>query len=153
MTNKQNSLDNLYMQVAKEHAKLSKAVRLKVGSVIVTKSQVMLGGYNGQPPGYPNECETVVGDTLVTKHSTLHAEVNSILKAAREGVSLDGSTLYVSVEPCAACCAMIKASGITRVVFEQKYSSASSGTGGIEELADAGVLVESLPLLNQMNKL
>lgn len=140
-TQKQIALDKMYMQIAKEHSKLSKARRAQVGAVIVTINQVMLGGYNGTPPGYPNECEDEVPDiknfcsNLVTKPTVIHAEENAILKAAREGVSVKGSTLYVTLQPCRKCSAMIKAAGILRVVYSEEYVSATSGSG-TEELSE-----------------
>jgi len=130
--NKQDKLDAMYMQIAVEHSKLSHAVRAKAGAVIVTPDQVMLGGYNGTPSGYPNECEDKIDGKLVSKPTVIHAEENALLKAAREGVSTKGSTLYVTLEPCRKCSAMLKSAGILRVVYLDKYVSQTSGCGTAE---------------------
>ena len=45
------------MSMADLTAKLSYAVRLKVGSVIVKDHQVLATGYNGMPAGWENNCE------------------------------------------------------------------------------------------------
>ncbi len=46
-----------YMSMADLTAKLSYAVRLKVGAVIVKDNQVLATGYNGMPAGWENVCE------------------------------------------------------------------------------------------------
>lgn len=110
-------LDLCYIACARSHAVLSKATRKKVGACIVTKTGILIPGFNGTVPGQPNSCE-IDG---ATAPGVLHAELNAILKAAREGVSIVGSTLYVTLSPCQQCAAMIAAAGITRVVWEELY--------------------------------
>ena len=112
----QQELDECYMSVAESHANLSKGVRAKVGACLVTKHSVILGGCNGLAPGgsnileskeymksgaggwldvdwieeqYPYEDENGRYQ-LVTKEETIHAELNTLLKAAKEGVSVVG---------------------------------------------------------------
>lgn len=46
------------MNIADITAKLSYAVRLKVGAVIVKDNQILATGYNGMPSGWENVCET-----------------------------------------------------------------------------------------------
>lgn len=48
-----------YMRIAEETAKLSTAVRLKVGSVIVRDNKILATGYNGTPTGWDNNCENI----------------------------------------------------------------------------------------------
>jgi dCMP deaminase len=48
-----------YMRLADETAKLSSAVRLQVGSVIVRDQQILATGYNGTPTGWDNNCEDI----------------------------------------------------------------------------------------------
>lgn len=52
-----------YMTLAQETAKLSSAVRLQVGSVIVRDQQILATGYNGTPSGWDNTCEDKVWDS------------------------------------------------------------------------------------------
>lgn len=143
----QNKLDGTYMQVALVHAKLSKASRAKVGACIVTKNGVILAGYNGTPSGWCNTCEDTViighgehqGDSyLKTKPEVLHAELNCIMKAAREGVSVQGATLYVTLQPCVQCSAMLAQAGITRVVYGDVYRDKS----GVDMLQANGIIIE-----------
>lgn len=154
------------MSVADAHAKLSKAQRKKVGCALVTQNGVVLAGCNGLAPGGSNELEykeymrAGAGDwldaeyvletwpledsigryKLVTKPQTIHAELSCILKAAKEGVSVVGSTLYVTLSPCIVCSEMIAASGVKRVVYKQEYRDCS----GIGNLRVLGILVEKI---------
>jgi len=143
----QKEADELYMGTAMLYAKLSKAKRAQVGSCLVTKNGVVLGGVNGTPTGLPNECETVVKtslpylfeDTLVTKPEVIHAELNCILKAARDGVSCIGATMYVTLSPCVPCAAMMIQAGVKRLVYKDTYRIQD----GTDLLQRAGVVVES----------
>ena len=142
----QKETDELYMGTAMLYAKLSKAKRAQVGSCLVTKNGVVLGGVNGTPRGLPNECEILVMPKehwmqreLVTKPEVIHAELNCILKAAREGVSCIGATMYVTLSPCVPCAAMMIQAGIKRLVYKDTYRD----QGGTDLLQRAGVVVES----------
>ena len=112
-----NELDDIYMGTAMIHAGLSKAIRAKVGAVLVTTNGVMLTGYNGCHAGGSNECEV----DNVTKPEVIHAELNAVLKAAKEGVSCKDSTIYVTHYPCKACSSMLIQVGIKRLVYLQQY--------------------------------
>lgn len=51
-----------YMRIAEETAKLSSAVKLQVGSVIVRDHKILATGYNGTPTGWDNNCEDKIWD-------------------------------------------------------------------------------------------
>jgi dCMP deaminase len=144
---KQKKLDSVYMNVALQVATLSHCVRSKVGAVLVKDGNIIAFGYNGTPSGMENSCEckeyatdkeisfidpVVVNEKwpykdengiykLVTKSETIHAEVNAILKAARTGAAVEGSTLYLTLSPCLDCSKLILQAGIKRVVFLETY--------------------------------
>lgn len=160
----QSDLDKCYMSVAQAHAALSKGIRGKVGACLVTKHGVVLGGCNGMAPNGDNTLEnkeymdTGAGGwldpeeiyetwpftdedgryKLTTKPNTIHAELSCILKAAKEGVSVVGSTLYVSLSPCIACSEMIAAAGVSRVVYKEPYRL----TDGVENLKKLNLQVD-----------
>lgn len=143
----QKELDGVYMQVAIAHAKLSKAARAKVGACMVTSNGVILAGYNGTPSGWSNTCEDIVqiahgenaGECYTkTKPEVIHAELNCIMKAAREGVSVQGATLYVTLQPCVQCSAMLSQAGIRRIVYMDEYRD----TSGIDMLIARGIIPE-----------
>jgi dCMP deaminase len=142
----QKDLDETYMGTAILHSKLSKARRAQVGAILVTRQGVTLTGYNGTAVGRPNDCETVVKtslpylfeDMLVTKAEVIHAELNCIMKAAREGVSCVDATVYVTLAPCVQCAAMMLQAGVKRVVYLQQYRDDS----GVKLLKESNVVVE-----------
>lgn len=123
--------DAVYIEVAKLHAGLSKAERLKVGACIVTTSRVIIPGVNGLPKALGNACE----HDGVTKASVIHAELNCVLKAQREGVDINGATLYITHSPCEHCASLIIMTGLARVVYVEEYRSSQ----GLLNLAVAGV--------------
>jgi dCMP deaminase len=131
-------LDTCYMTIAQAYAKLSKAKRKSVGAVIVTQNGVLLGGTNGLAPGGSNELEDEQDGALVTKPEVIHAELSAVLKAAREGVSVVGGTLYTTLSCCKPCSEMIAAAGITRVVYQEEYRDLS----GIKNLWNHGITIE-----------
>jgi len=55
---------------------------------------------------------------------TIHAELNAILQAAKDGVSVDGATLYCWMTPCRNCAMAIIRVGIVRVVAQYVYQDA-----------------------------
>ena len=136
----QQELDKCYMQVAQAHAALSKAERKKVGCALVTANGVILGGCNGLAPGSSNELEDKEGpfDMLVTKPEVIHAELNCLLKAARQGVSVVGATLYTTLSCCKPCSEMVAAAGVKRVVYKESYRLAD----GIENLKKLNLVVD-----------
>ena len=79
-------------------------------------------------------------DMLVSKPDVIHAEANTILFAAKNGIATESCTLYVTLSPCIECAKMIIQSGIVRVVFLNKYRV----TSGIDYLIDNGVSVDQI---------
>ena len=112
-----NKLDKVFINIAKETSTLSHCVRSKVGAVLVKDGNIISFGYNGTPSGMDNSCE----EDNVTFPHVIHAECNAILKAAKTGNSVDGSTLYLTLSPCLDCSKLILQSGIKRVVYLNQY--------------------------------
>ena len=112
-----NKLDKVFINIAKETSTLSHCVRSKVGAVLVKDGNIISFGYNGTPSGMDNSCE----EDNVTFPHVIHAECNAILKAAKTGNSVDGSTLYLTLSPCLDCSKLILQSAIKRVVYLNQY--------------------------------
>jgi dCMP deaminase len=154
--------DDLYMDIAVRASQDSHAIRKQVGSCILTKSRGLYLGYNGTLPGMDNTCEDKVYSEgaggwldietfretfpyedeighykLVTRKGVVHSEINSLCKMAREGVSAEGATIYVTLSPCSTCSSIIASSGIKKVVYLERYRD----TKGIEMLEAFGVEV------------
>jgi dCMP deaminase len=114
---KQLKLDEVFINIAKEVGSLSHCTRSKVGAVLVKDGNMISFGYNGTPAGMDNGCE----ENNVTKDEVVHAEMNSILKAAKSGNAVEGSTLYLTLSPCKECSKLILQSGVKKVVYLNTY--------------------------------
>ena len=98
------------------------------------QGMIISDGYNGTHSGFENVCEDETG---VTKPYVLHAEANAITKLARSNNNSEGATIYITASPCIECAKLIIQSGITRVVYGEKYRLMD----GIELLERAGIEV------------
>jgi len=104
--------------------------RSQVGAVIMDADHNIVSvGYNGAERGGPSclsgQClraftnvepgssyDTGPGACIAT-----HSEANALLYAGREKTK--GATLYVTREPCGGCTRLIKAAGISKVVWKE----------------------------------
>ena len=116
------------MEAAKLYSKLSKCKRKQVACVAIRDNRIIATGINGTLPGQPNKCEDYQDNTLPT---VVHSELNLVSFCAREGISLKGCTLYVTLSPCIHCAKMLVAAGIKEVVYDEVYRN----TEGIEFLS------------------
>ena len=121
--------DEYFMSLAYLAAERSTCTRRKVGAVIVKDNRVIATGYNGVPSGMPH-CDRMgclredLGVPSGERHELclgIHAEQNALLQAARFGIAVDGSTMYITTRPCSVCARMIANSGIKRVVYSEYY--------------------------------
>lgn len=113
----QNNLDEYYMRLALDEAKKAyKKGEVPVGCIIVYNNEVISKAHNTR---YKNKS---VFD---------HAEIIAIKKANKKLNSwmLDGTTMYITLEPCLMCAGAIFQSRIKRIVFaadEPKFGSFGS---------------------------
>ena len=137
-----------HMKTAFTYAELSTAKKLKCGALLVSadNTRILSLGYNGTPSGSDNTCERVkcsncgayielpVDDyqeyfcpncngelELETKSNVIHAEMNCLMYAARNGIKTDDCILYCTHLPCANCAKHIVAAGIKKVFYGQFY--------------------------------
>ncbi len=118
---KRPTWDEYFASTALLLASRSACRRLNVGCVIVSggehPNRIVAAGYNGFLPGAPHESR--VRDEH--EQATVHAEQNAITDAARRGVSLDGSTAYITHYPCINCLKLLLAAGIKTIKFLKDY--------------------------------
>lgn len=113
-----------FMEIARQTATRATCDRKHVGAVIVTKSRSIIAtGYNGSIIGAPH-CDEV-GHLMEDNHCvrTVHAEANAIAQAARNGVSVEGATIYCTALPCWQCFKQICNSGIIQIIYDEPYRS------------------------------
>lgn len=115
--------DELHSDVAKAISKKSKDTSNKFGCVFVdpkTNIQLILG-FNGIPRGV---CDSDPRrDERPEKYYWYeHAERNAIYNAARKGISLDGSVLYIGQVPCHKCARGILQVGCKQVILIDNFN-------------------------------
>ncbi len=135
MATKEDRYDSLYLDLARRIALMSYAEKRKVGAIAVKNNNILSFGFNGTPTGFPNICEDQDNKTLP---HVIHAEANLVSKAAAEGLSLRGSTVYVTTAPCENCSLLLIQSGVERVVFSSRYKTDS----GILNLIHSNIRVQ-----------
>jgi tRNA(adenine34) deaminase len=99
------SLDEKWMKIAIIEAKLaSKECEIPVGAVLVMNEELICKAHN-QP--------------ITNNDPTAHAEIQLLRKSGSviQNYRLTGSTLYVTLEPCAMCFGAMIHSRIERLVF------------------------------------
>jgi dCMP deaminase len=125
-----------FMNIARQVATRSTCPRKHVGAVIVRDRSILSTGYNGSLPGLPH-CEDV-GCVIEEGHcvSTLHAEANAIIQAAKHGMMIDRAEIYTTASPCWPCFKLIANSGIRKIYYGEFYrdqrSLAVAREAGIE---------------------
>lgn len=128
---------DFYMQLATAVEVGAKCRGSNVGSVVIKERRVLGAGYNGTPAGFPNCDETERGcercgvryerpdldlsGRLYDICLCVHAEQNVMATAARFGVSIGGSTLYTTVQPCFTCFKELIQVGIREVYFRRTW--------------------------------
>jgi dCMP deaminase len=112
------SWDKRFIEMAREISTWSKDPSKQIGAIAVgPKRNVLSTGYNGFPRGIVDTTERYTDRPTKYKY-IVHAEQNVIYNATYNGVSLDGSTLYVYGLPvCSECAKGIIQVGIQRVVY------------------------------------
>jgi dCMP deaminase len=145
--------DQNFINIAKEIASASKCVSKQVGAVIVKDGRILSTGYNGTPPGYTNCSDHWDGQYTKDHHEwsktyEIHAEMNAIIWAAREGISINGATIYVTLEPCSDCSKNVIASGIKRIVYDKSYEHTNSAIV-TKFIKDNNVSIEKLENTNK----
>jgi dCMP deaminase len=82
---------------------------------------ILSTGYNGSIRGLPH-CSDV-GHMMEEGHcvATIHAEANAIIQAAKNGVMIEGGSIYVTASPCWGCFKQCANAGIQRICYGEFY--------------------------------
>ena len=138
------SWDEYFMEIAEIVKSRSTCLRREVGAVIVRENRIITTGYNGAPSSTEHcsdtgKCQrTELNIPSGQRHElcrALHAEQNAIIQASKIGVSTDGATIYVTLQPCVICAKMIINAGIKKIVYKGSYPDELS----LSILEEAGI--------------
>ena len=128
--------DTYFMDIAYMVSTRSRCHRRHVGAVLVQGKKLLGTAYNGAPMGV-DDCEEAgcmiseeyeltideQGNEKMLKKQrcirTIHAEQNLLLFTDR--ADREGSTVYVTDQPCWTCANMLANSGVKEIVFDRPY--------------------------------
>lgn len=145
MADTRPSWDEYFMDITRRVATRSTCLRRAVGAILVHDKRIIASGYNGGPSGLAH-CLDIgclrekLGIPSGQQHELcrgIHAEQNAIIQAARYGVSIDGSVLYCTTQPCTQCTKMLINAGITEIVYAEGYPDDLA----CELLDESGIIV------------
>ena len=140
MSNERVSWETYFMNIANEVSTRSTCDRKYVGAVIVREKTILSTGYNGSIKGLPH-CDEA-GHEMVDDHCirTTHAEANAIVQAAKNGVEINKSDIYVTASPCYNCFKLIANAGIKTIYYGEFYREDRI----LEHAKEAGIELVSL---------
>ena len=124
------SWDQYFMTITRQVAERSTCTRAKVGAVIVRDKNILATGYNGAPAGLPHCTEvgcliyrstTPSGELEENCFRTIHAEINAIAQAAKNGHAIREGDIYITHTPCIQCFKVLVNTGIRRICYERPY--------------------------------
>ena len=126
------SWEQYFMRITREVAERSTCLRAQVGAVIVRDRNILATGYNGSPAGLPHcidpgvgcliyESRTPDGDIEQNCLRAIHAEINAISQAARNGAAIRDADIYVTHTPCIHCMKVLINTGIRTVYYLKPY--------------------------------
>jgi len=152
--------DRHFLQLALDHARMSKDPSTKVGAVIVgPDGELVSAGFNGFPRGVADTAQRLE-DREEKLSLIVHAELNAALAAARMGSRLRGCTMYVAATdahgqlwggpPCLRCTVEVIQAGVTEIVSWPMKTAPSrwhdSLAKAAEILEEAGIVYREVTL-------
>ncbi len=150
--------DEYFMLIAKIVSTRSTCNSRPTGAVIVRDRQILSTGYNGAVPGAPHCIDEpdIAGKPYCFRRAinapesdkynycrSSHAEANAVSRAARLGISLNQSTLYVTLAPCYICLKLLAGAGVKKIYYEYDYRSTDKQRDEFWKnvVKEAGILV------------
>jgi dCMP deaminase len=124
------SWDQYFMTITRQVAERSTCLRAHIGAVIVRDKNILATGYNGSAAGLPHctdagcliyKSQTPTGETEENCFRTIHAEINAIAQAAKNGVPIRDASIYITHTPCIHCFKVLINTGIIRICYEKEY--------------------------------
>jgi dCMP deaminase len=121
--------DKKWMREAYKEARNSGDWWRNVGAIVVKDGSVILRAYNQSvPTDYTiyqvgNVRDYIKAGEKQELASSIHSEQKIISEAARQGISLEGTSLYITHFPCPVCTKLIIFSGIKKCFFSEGASN------------------------------
>lgn len=124
-----SDVDLAKLRFAQEEAELSTVWWRQVGAAAFKDGELLLAPQHNESMPYPG-VSYAQGDPRSWFNAgergdlslDIHAEQALIAQAAKEGISLEGASIYVTTFPCPTCANLIAAAGIKKCYFATGYS-------------------------------
>jgi len=122
--------DQYFLTITRQVAERSTCLRARVGAVIVRDKNILATGYNGSPAGLPHcldvgcliyRSTTPAGEVEENCFRCIHAEINAIAQAAKNGAGIRDADIYITHTPCIHCFKVLINTGIKRIFYEKPY--------------------------------
>lgn len=127
--------DFRFIRRAQEISSWSKDPKRKVGCVLVRGKREVCEGFNGFPEGLSDELKRLTDPDYKGK-VIIHAEANAIIDATRRGVTLEGTTAYVTFHPCSLCASMLIQAGVKKIICPPPVSQVSKWSDNFKTSSD-----------------
>jgi dCMP deaminase len=146
------SWDEYFTKISEVVGERATCDRGRSGCIIVKDKRILVTGYVGAPARVAHcdevghEMHTVIHeDGSESKHCirTTHAEQNAIANAARDGVAVNGGTVYCHMTPCYTCAKILINAGILRVVAKKDYHASKRSKEVFKEAGVKLVILDS----------
>jgi dCMP deaminase len=119
--------DKKMIVLANEEAEKSSDWWRRIGSVVIKDGKIVLKTHNQHLPS--EHTPYVNGDPRNNFHkgvhlelgTSIHGEAAAIAEAAKRGIPLEGSEMYVTTFPCPPCAKLIACSGIKKLYYRVGY--------------------------------
>jgi dCMP deaminase len=146
-----NEIDEFFIETAYRLAKRSKCVSKQVGAVLVKDGRIVSMGYNGTASGRSHCCDRFDRENFdLEEHHTwslvheIHAEMNCLMFAAKNGIQTSECTIYTTLSPCSECLKNCIQAGIKRFVFLVQYHRNTIPADLEEFMMSQGITIERL---------
>jgi len=107
----------LYSEIVNTLSKFSTDKKLNVGALLLKDGRIIATGYNGQPSGQAHIPVLYDGHDI----STIHAEENCLLFAAKNGIATKYCEIFVTHFPCVHCMKSLFQAGICKIYYLNDY--------------------------------
>lgn len=122
---------NCFLKIAQIVSTLSNCASRQVGAILVREKMIISTGTNGTPKGVLNcdeggcdrcNASSIPSGEQLDKCICVHAEENSVIQAAYNGISTKDSMLFCTHKPCQECVKILINAGVRRVFYINDYN-------------------------------
>jgi dCMP deaminase len=155
MTNAELKKHNIFLDIAENISLFSTCASRQVGAIYVKDDRILSTGYNGVPSGHThcNEIFNVnLPDYKRSEHTEwssineIHAEMNGIVYAAKNGINLENSILYCTISPCHECAKNLINLNIKKIYFRKYYDGLNINNNTLKNyLKHSGIELINIP--------